>query len=572
MRITSLKYRITFLMVFCLLAIFTVNGLINHYNQNESITKLNNHGTSSLLWSLNNQIEFIMLNGANEELQPMALEAVDKGVIDGLTIVDDETMVTSSSEVETLHQLSADPAWREVFRSGENITFDTVVNGEPMQYSYWPFRNLTACQDCHDDQPADAVLGGLKIVKSKQEMASMLSDSMTANILLSALCGSLLVLIIFYLLNIKIFKPLDVVSDKLVKAADGEINQIIEVKSKDEIGRLLQAIKKLIDYINVFERASSRIAENDLTVEVEPVSENDSLGHSFKKMLRNLSDMVGKITENTGLISEAVMEISLAAGKTTQGAASQTDQIQQISTAIEQMSATIIESSRNTGEVSNFSRNSADTATTGGDLVGQTIQGIDNITNVTRQTGESIDHLAKSSEDIGEIVRVIDDIADQTNLLALNAAIEAARAGEHGRGFAVVADEVRKLADKTMKATGEINEMIKTIQAETKEAVRSMDAGIEEVNKSAELADSAGRNMQEVVTMSQRVMDMIQQVASATEQQSVATEEISQRVENITTITRETSANAEKSSKAADQLRNQTESLKELVEKFKIAR
>ena len=512
-----------------------------------------------------------MLNGVNEEIQPMAEEAVSLGIIDELTLVNDKSIVTASSDSFSIQKLSLDPTWREIFKTGQNLTFDTVVNDVPLQYNYRPFRNMPACLDCHDDKQADAILGGLKIIKSKEEMASMLSDSMSANILLSTLSGTLLILIIVYLINSRIFKPLENVREKLIKAADGEINQVIKIKSKDEIGSFLLALQKLIVYINKFEQASTRIAENDLTVKIEPVSERDILGLSFKKMTFNLTDMVSQIMENTGLISLAVSEISLAASKTTHGAASQTDQIQQISTAIEQMSATIIQSSQNTGEVSNFSKTSADTATSGGDLVNQTIHGIESITKVTRQTGESIARLAESSEEIGQIVKVIDDIADQTNLLALNAAIEAARAGEHGRGFAVVADEVRKLADKTMKATGEINEMIKTIQHDTRDAVKSMDAGIDEVNKSSKLADSAGENMKEVVNMSLKVMDMIQQVASATEEQSVATEEISQRVESITTITRQTSTNAEKSASAAMKLKNQTENLKLLVEKFKIA-
>ena len=172
MRISSLKHRITFIMVFSLLIIFTVIGINNHQNQNKSISELNNKSTSALLWSINNQIEFIMLNGANEELQPIAEEAVSMGIIDELTIVNDKSIVTSSSDTFSLQKLSRDPIWQDVFKTGQNIIFDTVINDVPLQYSYLPFRNMPACLDCHNDKKADAILGGMKIIKSKKAPCS----------------------------------------------------------------------------------------------------------------------------------------------------------------------------------------------------------------------------------------------------------------------------------------------------------------------------------------------------------------------------------------------------------------
>ncbi|HKK20007.1 MAG TPA: methyl-accepting chemotaxis protein, partial [candidate division Zixibacteria bacterium] len=202
--------------------------------------------------------------------------------------------------------------------------------------------------------------------------------------------------------------------------------------------------------------------------------------------------------------------------------------------------------------------------------VGDTINGMQRIADVVRISADSIGKLAKSADQIGEIISVIDDIADQTNLLALNAAIEAARAGEQGRGFAVVADEVRKLAERTGKATGEITDMIKGIQGETTEAVQSMESGISEVDNGRQLADSAGGSLTEIVSMSQRVMDMVQQIATATEEQSSAAEQISRNIEHISSVTKETATGAEQSAAAAEELNRQAEGMKQMVAQFKI--
>jgi methyl-accepting chemotaxis protein len=187
-----------------------------------------------------------------------------------------------------------------------------------------------------------------------------------------------------------------------------------------------------------------------------------------------------------------------------------------------------------------------------------------------RNSSESIGKLSDSVHQIGAIIEVIDDIADQTNLLALNAAIEAARAGEQGRGFAVVADEVRKLAERTGKATGEITTMIKGIQVQTGEAVSVMQSGIKEVDAGRQLADQAGDSLGQIVQMSQQVMDMIQQIATAAEEQSSAAEQISRTVEQISSVTKETAAGAEQSSAAADQLNRQAEGLRQMIGKFEI--
>jgi methyl-accepting chemotaxis protein len=193
------------------------------------------------------------------------------------------------------------------------------------------------------------------------------------------------------------------------------------------------------------------------------------------------------------------------------------------------------------------------------------------IAAVVNQSAQTVKALGKSSDQIGEIIGVIDDIADQTNLLALNAAIEAARAGEQGRGFAVVADEVRKLAERTTKATKEIAGMIKQIQGETTGAVSAMEEGTKEVEQGKELAEKAGVSLKEIVEVSQRVTDMVAQIAAASEEQSSASEQISKNVEAISAVTGETASGTQQIARAAEDLNRLTENLQQLVGRFKLS-
>jgi methyl-accepting chemotaxis protein len=210
------------------------------------------------------------------------------------------------------------------------------------------------------------------------------------------------------------------------------------------------------------------------------------------------------------------------------------------------------------------------TALDGANVIDNTLAAIAQIAEKVQESAKTVEKLGVRGEQIGAIIETIEDIADQTNLLALNAAIEAARAGEQGRGFAVVADEVRALADRTTKATREIGEMIKAIQCETKEAVAAMEQGVYQVEKGTVEAAKSGQSLQEILQQINDVTMQVKQIAIAAEEQTATTGEISNNMQQINEVIQMTSRGAHESAVAAGQLSGNSEDLQGLVRQFRL--
>ena len=291
--------------------------------------------------------------------------------------------------------------------------------------------------------------------------------------------------------------------------------------------------------INLLERTLRKIAEGDLTVSVGFKDRVDIVGRlalSIEKVLQTFINLTDKALEYSQKLADSVDRCNKVIDETIEGAKKQTQQANQIATAAEEMTQTITDIASNASKASETATEAMEIAKNGQRVSQNAVKKVSDVYQTTNELGTMIDQLNKSASEIGEIVTVIKDIADQTNLLALNAAIEAARAGEQGRGFAVVADEVRKLAERTIRSTDEISGKINMIQKETAETAKSMNKELTEVKDVTESVKGIGNALEEILSYVEKVKDQITQIATAVEEQSAASEEVTRNIEESAKI------------------------------------
>jgi methyl-accepting chemotaxis protein len=320
-------------------------------------------------------------------------------------------------------------------------------------------------------------------------------------------------------------------------------------------------------------RVTKSIEAADLQTrfDAERRDEVGDLMRSFNIFTDTIKDTLLRVGEASAAVASAASEISASTEQMAAGAQEQSAQVMEVSAAVEQMSKTILENSRNASVTAETARDAQQAASNGGHVVGEGVNGMRRMVDVFRASADTVRSLGQSSAKIGKIVAVIDDIADQTNLLALNAAIEAARAGEQGRGFAVVADEVRRLAERTTTATKEIAEMIRHIQEDTSSAVSTIERGVRDVDGSMSTADAAGSSLREIESISRQVSDMVMQISSASEQQARTSEQIAKSVEGISSVTQETATGLQQVARTSEDLNRLTENLEALMARFQLS-
>jgi len=334
--------------------------------------------------------------------------------------------------------------------------------------------------------------------------------------------------------------------------------------TKELNDRNQEAIMRLLDEMG-------SLAEGDLTVKATVTEDmTGAIADSINFAVEQLRSLVQTITDTSVQVAASAQETQATAMHLAEAAEHQAQEISSASDRISEIAASIDQVSKNSAESADVAQRSVQIATKGAGVVRQTIQGMDNIRDQIQETSKRIKRLGESSQEIGSIVELINDISEQTNILALNAAIQAASAGEAGRGFAVVADEVQRLAERASNATKRIETLVQTIQSDTNEAVSSMEQTTSEVVAGARLAEDAGTALGEIEKVSSDLSGLIQGISSAAQQQSHAASNITQTMNTIQQITSQTTQGANQTAESIGNLAQLAADLRRSVADFKL--
>jgi methyl-accepting chemotaxis protein len=399
--------------------------------------------------------------------------------------------------------------------------------------------------------------GGYRVAISIVQAEAKIWEVQKNTIIIMA--GMLLLITAVLLLVTKfvIGNPLQriLIATENLSSGRADLTQRLDIQTSDELGVLACSINEFIEKIHQVVKTMSKSIE-DITQTSDMLSGNsDEVAKASQNVAVAVEDMVGGISEKMNAVEETrkiMNQFASALSQITVGAAEQANSVNQTSVTISTMAGSIYDVSANAESVLGVAMEASTMAHKGEDAVNSTISGMEKIKSTVNESAVRIKELGEQSQKIGEIIQVIDDIAEQTNLLALNAAIEAARAGEHGKGFAVVADEVRKLAERSGKATKEIADLITNIQKGTEKAVGAMEQGTKEVQEGVRLAHDAGAALQEILKTFEQVLSQIKVITTAATELNDASSLVVGQVDNVAAIIEENSASTEEMAAGSD--------------------
>lgn len=448
----------------------------------------------------------------------------------------------------------------EVMRKGSRVITHNIIGGEAYDTIYWPWKDMRG-----------EIAGMFFVGLSRNTIVASQHNIIKHFVWTSAISGLIIIALGTYIAR-TLSIPLRKTTRFAEEVAAGNFNSSLAIRSKDEVGILAGSLQKMLDNLKS-KIMESEQASHEAASQAQKATQAMNEAHAARSLAENNRQALLCTAENVeqvvARLSDAAKDLTYQIESATHSAEIQREQVANSAMAIEEMNSTVLEVASSVSVVSKGAEQAKNDAQEGSAIVYESVNAINMVRGETHDLRDTMRHLGRQAESIGDIMIIINDIADQTNLLALNAAIEAARAGEAGRGFAVVADEVRKLAEKTMNATKDVGEAIGGIQENTRVSILAVDRTSQQLENTSELVNRSGESLSQIVEGSIQIADQVRSIATATEQQSATSEEISHSLSEIHKLALDTASMMQHSNQTVSQLMSLVQMLERLVQNLR---